>query len=314
MQAPRDTQEAWRPERASEWLVALEEHPDDPDLRARFSRWHDADPRHARDWAEIERTARVLARLGPELRTPLNARTRRAPIRPRWHVAAVAMAACLLLLLAPAMLLRLQADHWTGTAELRSVRLADGSTVQLGPHSALSVEYGARSRTVRLLRGRGFFEVVADPAKPFQVLAGDARATVLGTGFEVRMVDGGVAVGVRHGQVRVDGPAMAPEVLGAGERVRVAGQGSTRDHRPAADIAAWTKGEIIAKNMPLADLVDEIRPYHPGIIILHGQAVAEAPLTGIYRPDDSDAALEALAAAHGARVLHPLPWVTVITR
>ena len=56
------------PRRASEWLAALLERPDDDILRRRFDRWLAADPVHAADWAEMARTYAVMGRTAPQHR------------------------------------------------------------------------------------------------------------------------------------------------------------------------------------------------------------------------------------------------------
>ena len=55
-------------------------------------------------------------------------------------IAAVALAACIAVFVVPPLLLWLEADYVTATAELRSFDLADGSRVHLAPASALTVD------------------------------------------------------------------------------------------------------------------------------------------------------------------------------
>ena len=60
--------------------------------------------------------------------------------------------------------------HQTRAGQIDTVRLADGSTVVLGPESrlALGEGFGRQSRELRL-EGQAFFEVVHDDARPFLV-------------------------------------------------------------------------------------------------------------------------------------------------
>ena len=51
---------------------------------------------------------------------------------------ALAAAACLLFFFGGNLVLRIEADYATATAEQRRVQLADGTTVLLGPESAYS--------------------------------------------------------------------------------------------------------------------------------------------------------------------------------
>ena len=79
---------------------------------------------------------------------------------------------------APPMLLQLQADHVTSTAEQRSIELPDGSRVTLAPASAIAVSYVAAERRVDLLSGEAFFQVQPNADRPFRVTARTVQATV----------------------------------------------------------------------------------------------------------------------------------------
>ena len=323
------------PRKASEWLTALFEHPDDHVLHERFHAWLAADPDNAADWAEITRTYDVMGRTQPAHRERWQgyAATRRGPRalpddrRPRptarWRrsraivgFAAMAIAACLVLAVVPDILLRLTADHVTATAETRTVRLADGSVVQLGPESAIDVAYAGNERGIRLLQGKAFFEVVPDPARPFQVRTDLVDTTVLGTAFEVRLDDRGADVAVRRGLVRVDNKDDAPlagERLKAGDWVRMARSGEvTRGSQPSDQVAPWLHGLLIAKDRAAGDVVAELRRYYRGTVILRGDRLAEQPLTGVYDLSDPVAALKAVASALGATPYQLSPWVFVI--
>jgi len=325
METPSDMDDEATPRRASEWLAALLERPDDDALRRRIDAWTAADPANAADWAEIARTYEVIGRTPPAHRDEWagyaagrggGAGRWRWPRRAAVGLAA-ALAACLLLAAIPAFQLRLIADHVTATAELRTVLLDDGSSVRLGPESAIAVAYAARERAVRLLRGQAFFQVVPDPDRPFRVRASLVEATVLGTDFEMRLDDRGAGVAVRRGSVRVESDDVVPpalETLAAGDWVALAVPGGvTRGVQPPGRVAAWLQGRLIAKDRPVDDVVDELRRYYGGLVILRGEALAGQPLTGIYDLSDPLAALEAVAAALDAKLYRLTPWLLVIS-
>ncbi len=213
----------------------------------------------------------------------------------------------------PGLVLRLQADCATGAGEWRQVHLADGSTVDLGPDSAIDIG----ERRVRLLSGRAYFDVMHDPARPFQVEAGPMRVTDLGTGFDVRLEPDGVAVAVKHGLVRIDDPDAAPPVserLDPGEWIQVSRGGqTTRGDEPVEQVAAWREGRLIARDQPVSEVVDALRPYFPGLILVTGSALAGRHVTGVYDLRDPAEALQALAAAHGGVVHRISPWLLVLS-
>ncbi|MCG2842087.1 FecR domain-containing protein [Sandaracinobacter sp. RS1-74] len=308
---------------ATDWLILLQDDPDDPGRRADFEAWLAAGQANAAAWAETQRISALIAATPPAhsrhwgagfSAAQPSARSRHRPAR--WMAAALA-AACLAIVAAPGALLRLQADHLTGTAELRDVRLEDGSRVDLGPGSAIAVAYESGERRVRLLRGRAYFEVRRDPARPFRVEAGGLRTTVLGTGFEMGLEEDGASVAVRHGLVQVDYPDGEPplsERLGGGQRIDIRWSGDARRQQVRADrIAAWTDRKLIASDRPVGEVIDELRPWYGGVLLATGPGLREARVTGVYDLADPVAAVEALGQAHAARVQRISPWLVIIS-
>lgn len=342
----RGMDENMSPRRASEWLIALGEAPDDLDLRDRLADWIAQSLDHASDWQEMARTYEVMGMTDPAFETDWGAFARsrvqgkavpldlpkitvqrrrarqkgivgRIAAAPRRVIAAAAVAACLMIVSAPDIMLRMKADHITATAESRVLRLADGTVVRLAPQSALAVDYGHRARDVRLLRGEAFFEVTHNPDRPFRVAAAGTTTTVLGTAFDVRLRDHGLEVGVDHGHVRVDYTAVEPHVtqhLRAHEWMQFDWDGRvTRSALPANQAGLRAGGELVAKDMSVADVVDAIRPWFSGLIVVRGERLARQPMTGVYRLADPVSALRAVAGAQGARVQQITPWVLVIS-
>ncbi len=307
---------------AATWLVLLAEDPADRDLARQFQEWHAASPLHAELW---QRTVRAYELAGKSVPSslpsglPSGQNIVSFPARPRRRLvaaAAAAIAACLLLLAAPPLLLRLEADHLTATAEVRTLTLEDGTIVRLGAESAITVDFTSIERRVRLLKGEAFFDVVPNAAQPFVVAAGDVLATVLGTSFEVSLADAGkVGVAVQHGRVRVDsGVPQVSESLLAGDWVVVGGpSGRARGQRPVDEIGAWQGGELVARDRPMLDVVDALRRYYDGRIIVQDSDFARTRVTGIYDLRDPVATLRSLASSHDASMHRVSPWLLIVT-
>lgn len=308
------------PRRASEWLVALADRPDDPALKAGLERWLAASPDNRRDWDSMNEVWRGLGEIGPlaapagEARGPARSagRTRKFV----GSLAGLALAACLAFAWGPDLLLRLQADQVTATAELRQLMLDDGSKVELAPRSAVAVDFSARERRLRLLRGQAFFIVAPGDRRPFVVEAGNIEARDIGTEFDVATGGEGTEVAVREGIVEVTtaGASGAAE-LRAGDWIRVAhaGGGTKRGHLEADAVGAWRSGRLMVENQPVSAVVDALRPYFSGSVLLIGDRLARQPLTGSYKLGDPVAALRAVASAQGASVHRVSPWLIVIT-
>ena len=331
---------------ATDWLILLQEEPDDLELRRRFETWLKARPEHRAAWTATRHTAGMIEAAPPSHRArwePFVARARggasgspaaRAP-EPRADkarqgavaavphrrraplFAALAAAACLAIVFLPDLLLRMQADYETATGEIRTLRLDDGSTVVLAPDSAIAVAYDEEARRVELLAGEAFFEVVPSQRQPFLVTAGAVQTTVLGTAFNVLREDEAATIALQHGGVRVEQPsASAPvsESLQPGQFVRVSDGGAVvRGTRRPSQIAAWRNGQLIAEDQAMGRLVDRLRRYYDGAIILADDSLADRPVTGVYNLADPLQALRTIAHAHNAKVREITPWLVVIT-
>lgn len=329
---------------ATDWLILLKDDPDDVTLQREFEAWRHKSPVNANAWQAMQQASGAMDRATPvhsdrwkplldELRgkthgddagdaQPTVIRAQRAVgrigRRQAIRFGAIAAAACLLaILVGPELLLDLRADYATGTAEVRTIRLLDDSTVTLAPESAIGVSYTAGERRIRLLAGEAFFEVAPNAARPFTVAARAVNVTVVGTGFDVRRGDDGASVAVAHGVVRVDHATAAPPVaekLTAGQSVRVSWAGrAERSDRPVDQIAAWRRNQLIARDEPFEAVVDELRRYYAGRIIVTNAALAARPVTGVYNLADPVAALRGIARAQNAVVRRVTPWLVFVS-
>lgn len=232
----------------------------------------------------------------------------------RWGRLGVgAIAASLALWFAPAAMMRVQSDYVTAPGELRSVTLADGSTVNMGPGSALAIDYSGNARSVRLLKGEAWFDVKHNPAAPFHVIAGEVQTTVLGTSFDVRRLGTATAVSLKRGRVRVAAEGVTRE-LSPGQWVRV---GEAHVIETGADdpalFGAWQDGAIIARDRPIDDVIDELRPWFGGRIVLLNRALGRRRVDGVYNAHQLDSALAAIVSRAGGKVQRVTPWVILIS-
>lgn len=333
-------------EQATDWLILLQDDPDDADLLARFDAWLTESPINVEAWAITDQVAGAINRtpatyadrwqplleayragdsghssgLSASVPVVSRRRPRSEPRRIRrmgLGFAAAALAACVAVLIVPSAVLHLRADYLTGTAQTRNLTLADGSTVALAPDSAIRVVYGERERRIELISGEAFFTVVHDAVRPFQVATGGVETTDIGTAFDVRRGDDGASVAVQQGSVQVEYRSALPpvsETLRAGQAVRVSWSGAAiRSDEPAGQVAAWRQDQLIAQDAPMREVVDQLRPYFAGTILVTNAALAGRPVTGVYNLADPVEALRGIAQAHGATVRRITPWVLVVS-
>lgn len=336
---------------ASGWMIRLQEAPEDLLLRHELDDWlrkpvnaaaweetqrmmravAAASPRHAAGWGTFLKQARAAADRGMTPNEERHGSAARRGVRPALlksprpyrrralRLAGLAAAASLLAVLAgPEVVLHLRADHKTARSEIRTLHLADDSVVTLAPDSAVAVSYTDSARQVRVLSGEVYVEVTPDAERPFLVSADEVRVTVLGTAFNVSRSDDGAEVGVAHGVVRVEqtgsGESVA-DALMAGEFLRVDRSGTfRRGQQPASQIGAWRQNQLIAQDQRLGDVLDRLRRYHAGAIVLIDDSLADQPVTGVYDLGNPVAALRAIARSQDAVVREITPWVLILSR
>lgn len=313
---------------AIDWIMRLEQAPGDAGLRAAAETWRKAGPDHALAWTKAEKAWRWLGDPMPDLVEPSrplgstparrSPRLRRSTGR-RWAAGIVgAVAAALVLLYVPSVLTSLRADFATTTAELRQVSLEDGTIVELAPQSALDVRFTADRRSVILLSGEAFFDVAANPDRPFEVRAGELSVLVTGTAFDVRLQTEALAVAVARGSVQAQSsfPASASPVrLGPGDRLVVDRRTGTarRTGVPADEVGSWREHRIFVERATVAEVVDALRRYHAGWIILADDDLGKQRVAGLYDLRDPDQALRILVEPFGGRVREVTPLLRIIT-
>lgn len=317
---------------AIDWAILLADDPEDAEQLEAFGVWLAASQLHRDAWARTQHLYAGLDKVQEQLypqgfQLPSAAKSA-APaqesLSPRWwqrlfqpaYAASFAVVAGLLVVGVPYLKIALQADFRTGTNELQTHRLDDGSTLFLAPDSAVDVRFSANTRHIQLLKGRAFFEVQSNPQRPFVVDTDSARVTVLGTGFDVDSQGDSTQVGVAHGRVQVDDKhrQLSSTQLTAGEQLIVSAEQEAQLSELMPDeIARWREHELIARDLPISELVDAFRPYYKGVILLRGD-FAQTRVTGVYRLDNPIASLSHIAQSQGASAQQLSPWVLVLSQ
>nr|WP_225933944.1 FecR family protein [Pseudomonas azerbaijanoccidentalis] len=301
-------------QQALAWLSLLHDQPSSGD-QAMFSQWLKADPAHAEAYAQAQvvwEMTQVPARtLADEealaLQGYLNAmnRSRRASVRRL--SGALAMAACLLLMISlgsgwqPSRWIDdLGADYVSAPGEIRTVILADQSQVTLDADSAIAVDFSGGERHVQVRRGAGFFSVT-HTGEPFVVDAEKGQARVLGTQFEVRLQPHGAQVTVLSGRVGVTADKNAEQqILAAGQQVAY-GEGTAQPLHLVDSEAqlAWRQGWLNYYKATLADVVEDLRRYYPGRIVLLNDELAQRRVSGSFPSKHPQAVLSSLQGVLG---------------
>ncbi len=150
-----------------------------------------------------------------------------------------------------------------------TLKLPDGSQIELNTDTRLRLIYGTGVRKATLDRGEAYFQIAHDVSRPFTVQAGNHRVTDLGTKFLVRRVTGALEVAVTEGLVRLDatgeGVKDKPALLARGDVIVVAPHATVVRHKPVqklADELGWRRGVLVFDNATIAGAVAEFNRYN----------------------------------------------------
>jgi len=178
------------------------------------------------------------------------------------------------------------------------IKLADGSSVTLGPASTLRTTPDGRHAT---LVGEGFFEVARTSSRPFVVKTSSAFTTVLGTSFDIRAypTDGETRVAVLDGRVQVN----RGNVVSAGEVAHVDPSGRARVIRDnVALYQQWTTGRLDFVDTPISTVVQDLSRWYDVDVRVATPALANEHFTASFGGESLDYILHTLSVTLGARV------------
>jgi len=303
------------------WLLRRQAAPDDAAVAAGLAQWIAASEAHARAYERAARVWRLAGELPPSHAAAADpgAAARTWPTRRRVVLVALLALCALLTVLAASLALRhrIVADHSTGIGESRQLTLADGSILSLDAASAVDVRYGPSLREITLLAGETFVSVRPDRARPFRVRAGSVIVISTGTAFDIDLGDEVIAVAVAEGAVEIDrsDDAAAAISLSRGEKIAIdrSTRAAVRTAVTAGEVGAWQSGRLVVGDASIAEVVDKLRRYHHGVIVLADRALAARRIAGVYNLDSPAAALRAAVEPHGGSVRELTPYLLVVT-
>ncbi len=286
--------------------------------RSAFEAWRRADTRNDAEYAALERTWALAARLGSteigRSRTiARNPRQLAWATPPRITVATAAIAAIVLLIVLwpggtttrPVA----ATAHATAVGEIKTFRLPDGSSVTLDTDSRLQVAFDDTVRKVKLERGRARFDVVPDPKRTFLVEAGGTILSAQDAGFDVRATPGEVCLSTLRGLVDVrprpaDRDMRAGLRFAAGQTMRFGTSGAPLVPRAPAGKGSerWVSGMLVYQSAPLSAVLEETNRYARRRIVLGEPALGDLRVTGAFRPLPVEQLAASLAAAFDLEV------------
>jgi transmembrane sensor len=313
------------PDEASAYFVSHEPDELTPEEQSLLAEWLAADEAHA---LAYERAKRAWGSLegadGHEILDAMRAHARSQRKRRIYWPLIFSIAAMLVLVVGTSLLFfspygRAPIEHprpvagavpWTQYASAenvtRAVSLSDGSVLTLDADSLALVRLLPGERSIRLARGRAFFDVAKDVARPFVVAAGNRRVVALGTRFEVDASNPTLRVSLFRGKVGI-APLAGVErsvFLDPGQQfIEKDGQITVTRIADGGKDPAWLSGLLVFDATPLGEAVRQVNRYSQTKIRITDPAVAAIHVTGQFRVGDADRFAETIAEAYPVKVV-----------
>lgn len=303
-------------QQAAEWHVLFSAGEASDGDRAAWQQWRAANPLHEQAWQQLAALTHRLQPLPSGIGQQLlqQQQGRRRTLRQ-----CVMLLGCLgagwqgwLRLQPGAVMQSVQAD----AGRRQRVTLADGSQLVLRAGARVQVSYDPQRRLIRLLAGEVAIATASDrhtPYRPLQVETRHGHITALGTRFTVALADGHTSVAVQEHAVHLQPwSGGAGLILQAGEHGQLATQASRLLQPPDASTPDWVSGRIVVVNARLGDVVRQLAPHYPGVLLCDPQAAA-LPVSGAFSEDNPQASLQAITATLPVKIVRRGPLWTLLT-
>lgn len=201
------------------------------------------------------------------------------------------------------------ADYKTVAGEQRRLSLPGDITVELNTRSGLSLDRQKGDGYLELVSGEAAF--TAPAGSSLSVSAARAIVSADGAMFLVRREGALATVSCLEGSVEM----LAPQMLRLSKGQRAICDGERVATHPIADIdavAAWRKGQLVFRDEPLAEVVEELNRYKKGLVIVIDDAAARRRVTGVFHLGRVNEALDHIGVVLDLPVRHLSPLLALI--
>lgn len=333
-------------ETAFEWHALLADEDISDSQKEAFALWLQADPQHKKAYAQANELWLELGSLRREdldeeffqpswqelcvawLRNMIQKVT--TPYKPAMAASGIVAFALFFLVVhlqepnGPQLPVTPHKSYATSIGEIRTINLADGSTITLGAKTAIDIDFSQTARHISMSNGEAFFQVSKDASRPFTVTSGDVRVTVHGTVFTVRKSETSARVAVSQGVVGVNYATQhTEEAPPAGKHTAVtlvAGEQLTLQHHGQTSAVAAIKPEMVGVwreniriyiDAPLSEIITDINRHRARKITFADSSLADVKVTATLNSNNAHTMLQTLATALPLR-LEELPEKTIL--
>jgi transmembrane sensor len=276
-----------RMEQATLWLQRMRDEGRDDLVVEQWLDWCQRDPLNQQAFDDIAAIWELSGKLSREAAAPQEKAGARVPRR-----ALAASLACLGLAGIGAAWWWAQPRDNALTNELASptginsvTKLADGSMLELGGGTHVTVSMSSRERRIALHEGELFVRVQHDGSRPFSVVSGTLDVVATGTAFNVLRSAERTTVTVAEGSVAAfhEGRAAETNVRLQTNQQLIYSHAShsvaVRQADPAHAIA-WRTGTLYFQGEPLAEVVASVNRYAATSVTIEDPRLSDLSYTG----------------------------------
>jgi transmembrane sensor len=185
----------------------------------------------------------------------------------------------------------------TTTITIDSVVLEDGTRIVLNKHSQIKYSH----RKVQLEYGEAFFDVVADPSETFVAYTGGAEVKVLGTSFNLAILQENVKLFVVTGAVNFGTTGSgSPKLITAGKGATyVTGDTAVQlKDRTDYNEVSWRTGELRFIDTPMDEVCEILSEHYQVKVIMDNKGRAQLNLNANFSKRTLDEVLQTLSALY----------------
>lgn len=199
------------------------------------------------------------------------------------------------------------AFYATGVGEHKTIRLTDGSQIELNTDTKIRFASAPGKQIVTLLKGEAYFQIKHEPSRLFVIEANGHRITDIGTTFRVRRDEARLEVALLEGEVRFDSAdaRVKPVTMKPGEIIIATAHSAAVLKSPERDLKdqlGWRNGMIVFKHTTLAEAAAEFNRYNTHKIVIADNAAAKLTINGTFQTGDVAAFTDAAHAVFGLRI------------
>lgn len=191
-------------------------------------------------------------------------------------------------------------DHikLVSTNKTKDISLPDGSTLAMNRHSKVSFYTTDKLRNITFTQGEVYFDVQKNISKPFVVTTPNMTVEVLGTAFNIDVINNISQIDVFHGKVKVtNNKTGETKILLKGQGLELNQSEMTQRQAMTKGRPNWQQGWLAFANTPLEQAVAKLNRYSDTRLLL-SPGLNKLPVSGRFKQAEVSSTLELIALSH----------------